>query len=116
MSRRLQRLNSLFRQELAELLRLEMHDPRLAEFVTVTRVNISADLLNATVYVSVLGDGEAKASTLKALTAAAPFLRRRLTERITIRRVPHLHFSLDETMEEAAHVLELMKRIPEKKS
>lgn len=112
MSRRLQRLDALFRQEVADLLSRELRDPRLAEIVTVTRVEVSADLQIARVYISVLGQEGAKASTMAALTAAAPFIRRQLTGRLTIRRVPALHFVLDESMEEAAHVLELLKHIP----
>ncbi|MBI2914100.1 MAG: 30S ribosome-binding factor RbfA [Chloroflexi bacterium] len=115
MSRRLQRLNVLLRRELADLIRSELRDPRLADIVSVTRADVSPDLQNASVYVSVLGDEQAKSATMKALAAAAPFLRRHLTERITIRRTPVLHFFLDETIEEAARVLELMKRMPEPK-
>lgn len=111
MSRRLQRVNVLFQHELAELIRSELRDPRLGDIISVTRVEVSPDLENANAYVSVMGDAEAKSSTIRALTAAAPFLRRHLVERIRIRRIPALHFVLDETMEEAAHVLDLMKRV-----
>ncbi len=115
MTRRLQRLNVLFRQELANLIRSELRDPRLADIVSITRVEVSADLQNASVYASVLGDEEAKKATMSALTAAAPFLRRHLIERITIRRVPTLHFILDETIEEAARILDLMRQMPDRK-
>ncbi len=114
-SRRLQRLNVLFQQELANLIAFHLRDPRLAELVSITRADVSADLRNANVYVSVLGDAQAKASTMTALQAAAPFLRRQLSERLTIRRIPSLHFRLDESIEEAAHILELMKQVPETK-
>jgi len=115
-SRRLQRLNVLFQQELANLVSFHLRDPRLAELVSITRVDVSADLQNASIYVSVLGDDEAKTSTMTALQAAAHFLRRQLSERLTIRRIPSLHFHLDESIEEAAHILELMKQVPDKKS
>lgn len=111
MSRRLQRINVLVQHELAELIRSELRDPRLGDIISVTRVEVSPDLENANAYVSVMGDAEAKSSTMRALTAAAPFLRRHLVERIRIRRIPALHFVLDETMEEAAHVLDLMKQV-----
>ena len=105
----------LLRQELADLIRSELRDPRLADIVSITRVDVSSDLQKANIYASVLGDEEAKAATMKALAAAASFLRHHLTERISIRRTPVLHFVLDETIEEAAHILELMKHIPEPK-
>jgi ribosome-binding factor A len=112
MSRRLERLNVLLRQEISEIILRELRDPRLAEIVTLTRVRTSPDLTKATVYVSVLGDADAKAATMTALTHAAPFIRRQLTSRLTIRRTPDIHFAPDDTMAEAAHVLNLMKHLP----
>ncbi len=112
MSRRLQRLNVLLRQEISELIRRELRDPRLAEVVTLTRVSTSPDLAAATVYVSIMGEAAEKAATMSALSRAAPFIRRQLTSRLSIRRTPDIHFALDETMEEAARVLELMKHLP----
>lgn len=111
MSRRLQRLNHLFREELSDMIRKELSDPRIGEIVSITRVNVSADLENADAFVSVLGDPDEKTATIKALTHAAPFLRRHLVHRIRIRRVPHLHFELDESIEEAARVLDLMRQV-----
>jgi len=111
MSRRIQRLNHLFREELSDVIRTALSDPRIGEIMSITRVNVSADRENADAYVSVLGDAGEKAATMAALTHAAPFLRRHLLERIRIRRVPHLHFQLDQTIEEAAHVLDLMRRV-----
>ncbi len=111
MSRRLQRLNVLFRQELSELIHSELRDPRLASMVSITRVDVSPDLEKANVYASVMGDAQQKTLTMEALSAAAPFLRRHLLERVRIRRIPVLHFRLDESIEEAAHILDLMKRM-----
>ncbi len=111
MSRRLERLNHLFREELSGLIRTELSDPRIGEIMSITRVNVSADLEKADAFVSVLGDAEEKASTVAALTHAAPFLRRHLLVRLRIRRVPHLHFQLDESIEEAARVLDLMRQV-----
>ncbi len=112
MSRRLQRLNVLLRQEISELIRRELRDPRVAEIVTLTRVSTSPDLTAATVYVSIMGSEDEKSATMNALIRAAPVLRRHLTSRLTIRRTPDIQFALDETMEEAAHVLDLMKHLP----
>jgi ribosome-binding factor A len=111
MSRRSARLNVLLRQELAVLIRAELRDPRLADIVSVTHVDVSPDLNTALVYASVLGDDDAKALTMEALTAAAPFLRRRLGERVRVRRIPALHFRLDETIERAADMLRLMRDV-----
>ncbi|MEX0800632.1 MAG: 30S ribosome-binding factor RbfA [Dehalococcoidia bacterium] len=112
MSRRLQRLNVLLRQEISDLIRRDLRDPRLAEIVSVTRVSTSADLKAATAYVSVMADDEEKTVTMTALERAAPFIRRQLIGRLSIRRTPDVHFELDESMEEASHILDLMKHLP----
>ena len=112
MSRRLQRLNVLLREEVSELIQRELRDPRLAEIVTLTRVSTSSDLRTATAYVSVMGDDEEKSGTMLALSHAAPFIRRQLISRLSIRRTPDIEFELDESMEEAAHILDLMKQLP----
>jgi ribosome-binding factor A len=110
MNRRLQRLNGLFQEELAELTR-DLRDPRLASIVSITRVDVSPDLEKAVVHVSVLGTDDEKRDSITALSHAAPFLRRELLRRMRIRKVPVLNFLLDETIEEAAHVLELMRQV-----
>jgi ribosome-binding factor A len=110
MNRRLQRLNGLFREELADLIR-DIRDPRLASIVSITRVDVSPDLEKAVVHASVLGTNDEKHNSIAALSRAAPFLRRELLSRIRIRRVPTLEFHLDQTIEEAAHVLDLMKQV-----
>ena len=111
MNRRLQRLGGLFQEELSELLLREVKDPRLARLVSITRVVISSDLRHARVYVSVMGDEEEKVSSLEGLTAAAPFLRRKLNNRVSLRRIPELSFRRDDSLEQGAHVSDLLKQI-----
>lgn len=111
MSRRIQRLNVLFREELADLIRTELRDPRLPEMLSIVRVDVSPDLEHGDVYVSVMGDAQQQSDSIAALEHASPFLRRELLHRLSIRKVPHLKFHLDRTIEEAAHVLDLMKRV-----
>ncbi|HJX61278.1 MAG TPA: 30S ribosome-binding factor RbfA [Dehalococcoidia bacterium] len=113
MTRRLQRLNGLFREELSDLLLRQVKDPRLAQFVSIPRVAISPDLSHARVFVSVMGSEEEKASTLEGLTAAANYLRRQLNNRVSLRRMPELSFRRDESMEKGAHVLDLLNQISE---
>ena len=114
MTRRQQRLNVLFREELSELIRSEVRDPRLTSLVSITKVDVSPDLEHATVYVSILSDEEEKATSMAALRSAAPYLRHHLLARIRIRRIPALQFVLDHSIEDAAHVLELMKKVADK--
>ena len=76
MKRRTLRINDLLRDELSQLLRQEIKDPRVAGLVTITEVETSRDLRHAKVFVSVLGSDEQRQSTLKGLVAAAGFLQR----------------------------------------
>jgi ribosome-binding factor A len=106
-------LNVLIQSELAELL-TEVKDPRLAEIVSITRADVSPDLETAQVHISVLGSEDEKHGTIEALSHAAPYLRRELLKRLRIKKVPHLHFVLDESIEEAAHILEVMRGLSDK--
>jgi ribosome-binding factor A len=104
------RLNGLFQEELADLIR-GLRDPRLAPIVSITSVDISPDLETGVVRVSVLGEEAEKRGTIDALTHATPHLRRELLHRIRVRHIPALHFVLDQSIEEAARVLELMRKV-----
>ena len=95
MTQRTDRLDSQIRAELSELLQREMKDPRIG-FATITRVETARDLGSARVWVSVLGTAEEQASTMKALTDAAPWLRRQLGERLTVRHIPQLMIKHDD--------------------
>jgi ribosome-binding factor A len=108
MTRRTERINDLLREEISELLRREVKDPRVGGLVSITEVHVSPDLRNAKVYVSVLGTDEEKASTFEALAAAAHFLQRQLGKRLTIRRTPNLDFVADDTLKEGSRILNLL--------
>ena len=114
MSRRLERLNVLFRQELSDLIRRRVKDPRIAEFVTITRVDVAPDMETARIFISVMGGEDEKKSTIVALDAASGYLRRELSSILTIRRVPQLHFFLDESLEEGDRILRLIDEISPK--
>ncbi|MDT7943387.1 MAG: 30S ribosome-binding factor RbfA [Dehalococcoidia bacterium] len=114
MTRRTERLGALFRQELAELLRRELRDPRLLQIITITRVEVTPDLQHARVYVSVLGQEEEKEAALAALKGAAPYMRHLLGQRVVLRRIPLLHFHLDESLEEGDRLLRIIDQLSRK--
>jgi ribosome-binding factor A len=111
MSRRLERLNSLLREEISDLIAHSLKDPRVAEMVSVTHVDVSPDLSTARVSVSILGSEEDRKPTLTALSSAAPFVRRELRSRLVIKRVPDLEFEYDDTIERGSHILALIDRV-----
>jgi ribosome-binding factor A len=114
MSQRTDRLDSQIRQELMTLLQREMKDPRVG-FATITRVETARDLGSARVWVSVLGTPEEQQSALKALTDAAPWLRRQLGERLTVRHVPQLNIRHDDSIEAGDRVLRILKELEEER-
>ncbi len=109
-TRRQSRVGDLIREVLSELMLHEMRDPRLAQIISITRVDVSQDLANARVHVSILGTDEEKVQTLKGLQAGASFLRNGLRGRAELRRIPFLAFVLDESIEGGARILALMKQ------
>lgn len=111
MSRRLERVNHLIREEISVLLQRQVRDPRLGGFVTVTRVSTSPDLSHAKVFISIMGDERDKKEALEALAKASGFLRRELSPRLTLRRIPELSFCRDDSIEQGAHVLELISQV-----
>ncbi len=113
MSRRVDRVNGLLRQEISQLLSRQIKDPRLNALVTITQVETSNDLRTARVFLSVLGDRKTRESALEGIQSAATFLRRELRDRLTLRYTPFLTFVLDDSLENADHLLRLMDRIQE---
>lgn len=113
MSRRIERLNDQLREEISDLLRRQVKDPRLGGLITVTHVETSADLAHARVYVSVLGSQEEREETLKGLEAAAAFMHHELSRRLSLRRTPRLTFRRDDSLEQGAHVLDLLREVEE---
>ncbi len=110
MSQRTDRLDSQIRAELAELLQREMKDPRIG-FATITRVETARDLGSAKVWVSIMGTEVERKKTMKALTDAAPWLRRQLGARLTVRHIPQLDIRHDDSIEAGDRVLRLLREL-----
>jgi ribosome-binding factor A len=114
MSRRIERINALLREEIAALLTRDIRDPRLGTIVSIIGVDTSPDLRNATVRVSVLGNREETQEAMEGLKHAAGYLRREMAARVKLRQVPELSFRLDRSIEEGTRVLELLREIEDK--
>ena len=104
------RLGEQIRQDLADLLVREVRDPGIG-FVTITRVRVTEDLLQARAFYTTLGDPAAAQKTARALERAVPFLRRAIGQRLRLRRVPELTFAVDEAVGHQARVEELLEQI-----
>ena len=98
MSRKTEKVNSLFREEISQLLLREVKDPRLSGVISVTEVIITPDLRYAHIYVSMMGSEEGKKGIISGLESASGFMRRELAHRIQMRRIPELIFVRDDSI------------------
>ena len=106
MSERTARLDELLREEISQVVRREVDDPRIG-FVTVTDVEVTPDLRHANVWVSVIGSAAEKKQTLRALSHAVPFVRGRLGK-LRLKRIPDLHIKEDDSAERGTRVLAIL--------
>lgn len=115
MTQRTERVSALLREEIATLVRDEIRDPRMSGMVSVTHVDVSPDLRNASAFVSVLGSDEDRASTMEALEHARPFVRRELGRRLHLRAIPDVRFVSDTSIEQAQELTDRMRRNAEER-
>jgi ribosome-binding factor A len=110
--KRAERVSDQMKQEIADILMRKIKDPRIG-FVTITDVEVTDDLKNAKVFVSIYGGD--KEATLKGLKSASPFIRSELGRRMRLRVVPEIIFRFDSTVEKGAHIMELLREIEDEK-
>ena len=107
---RSQRVVEQIRRELAELIRLEVKDPRVG-FITLTDVEITPDYAHAKVFfTNMTGEGDVP-GILQGLRRASGFLRRELGRRIRIHTIPELHFHYDRSVEEGSRLSQLIDEV-----
>ena len=111
-TRRQKQVAELLHQEISQLIQYRTQDPRLG-FVTVTGVEVTPDLRQAKVFITVLGDEADTRSTLEGLASAARYFRRELGQSLALRYVPHLSFELDTSLEYGMHIDEILDSIKE---
>lgn len=102
------RVNVEVQKELSYLISREIKDPRIHPMTTVVSVEVAPDLKTAKVYISVLGDDEAKESTYEGLRSAAAFMRRELARRLNLRNTPELTFVMDQSIEYGVNMSKLI--------
>ena len=106
---RINRINDEIQKELSALFR-ELKDPRVSQgMVSITRVDTTADLRYAKIYVSALDKGQEK-EILKGLKSASGYLRRELGHTLQLRYTPELQFVGDDSIRHGAHILELLRQ------
>ncbi|MFD2208867.1 30S ribosome-binding factor RbfA [Virgibacillus halophilus] len=105
---RANRVAEQMKKELGDILSKKIKDPRVG-FVTVTDVEVTGDLQQAKVFISVLGNDEEKKETLLGLAKAKGFIRSEIGHRIRLRKTPEITFEFDEALEYGNRIENLLR-------
>ena len=108
---RTDRLNSLLKEVISEVIHRDVRNPHVNQFVTVTRVDITKDLHHAKVFISVIGTEIQKKESIEALQSAAGFIAVNASKKVTMRYFPELTFKLDDSVEKHMRIAELLGEI-----
>ncbi|MBO9128863.1 30S ribosome-binding factor RbfA [Bacillus sp. 165] len=110
MKLRASRVGEQMKKELGDIIGRKIKDPRIG-FVTVTDVQVSGDLQQAKVFISVLGDEEQRQNTLKGLAKAKGFIRAEIGQRIRLRKTPEIQFEFDESIDYGNRIETLLHQL-----
>ncbi len=109
---RIEKLQELIKQEVGKMLLTDIKDPRIG-FVTVTDVEMTGDLREAKIFVSIMGNEEQIKSSWEGLQSALGFVRREIGKRIKIRFTPEISFALDKSLDYGEHIQKLLNQLKE---
>jgi len=107
---RADRVSGLIQEILSNLLKKDIHDPRL-HMATITNVKMSRDLKLARIYFSIYGDSNKREAAAKGFESARGFIKRSLARKLSLRYMPDLIFFYDDSFDYGSHIDELLKRI-----
>lgn len=110
MGHRVNRVGEQMKKELGDIIGRKIKDPRIG-FVTVTDVEVTGDLQQAKVFISVLGDDVQKENTLKALAKAKGFIRTEIGQRIRLRKTPEITFEFDQSIDYGNRIETLLHQV-----
>lgn len=112
---RIERINSLLKEVLFEVIQKEVRNPAITTFVTVTRVVTTSDLHHATVFVSLITTPAEKEKIVEALQSAAGFIAIHASKKVKLRYFPQLVFKIDTGVDEHMRIEELLHKIEEER-
>jgi len=108
---RIQRLNSLLREVISDVIRRDVKNPHVPELITVTQVEITNDLHHAKVHVSVIDPNSNPKAVINELQKAAGFIGTVASKQVVMRYFPQLTFVLDESVTQHLRIEELIEDI-----
>ena len=105
------RINGEVQRVLAEIIRGEIKDPRIAPMTSVVSVEVAPDLKTCKAWISVLGDEKAQADTLAGLRSAEGYIRNRLAKTINLRNTPQINFIMDQSIAYGVNMSKLIDEV-----
>ena len=106
-------INSEVKREISHIIQYELKDPRVHPLTSVLDCEVTADLKQCKIYVSVLSDEEDIKKTMEGLKKAAPFIRKRLAETVNLRNTPELKFIHDDRISYGVYMSHLIEKVTE---
>ena len=108
---RIERISAEIQRVLSDILRNELHDPRVKTLCSIVKVELTNDMQHCKVFVTVYGTPEEQKQTFTAIESAKGFIRHQLATKIDLRKIPELHFVADDTIAYSVHIGQLIDKI-----
>ncbi len=115
-NQRINRISEEVRKVVSEVLANGLKDPRVHPLTSVTTVEVTRDLSFAKIYISVLGNEKEKQDTIEGLVSAKGYIRKEIAARVDLRVVPVPLFVLDESIEKAMYMTDLINKVSKEDS
>ena len=101
------RIASELQKELSSLIR-ELKDPRISKLLSIVKVDVSGDLSQAKIYVSAIEGIDASVQSVKGLQSASGYLKREISSRLKLRKMPEFKFIADDSISHSAHIADII--------
>ena len=112
MSRRLEKISRTIRDVVSDAIQNQLSDPRIKGLVSVTHIDLAADMSLAKVYLSIIGtDSNNQQLSCKAISNASGFIRTKLASVLTTRNCPALEFHLDDSLKKGFEITQLLDKL-----
>lgn len=113
--KRTERLNSLLKEVISDVIKKQVRNPHINELLTITRVDITSDLHYAKVYVGILGNEEVQRQTIDALQSAAGFIAVNASKQVVMRYFPALTFKFDDSAEKHMRIEMMLQKLSDER-
>lgn len=109
--KRTRRIAQELKKEVSSIISIDLKDPRVSSLSSITDVELTNDLSQAKVFVSIIGSDQEKEETIEGLNSSKGFIKKELGQRLRLRHIPELIFVLDQTIERGVYMDNLIDKV-----